>query len=360
MTALAPTLQLFFSERLARQRQASPRTVTSYRTTFRLLLRFIQQRTGKAPSSLDWDDLDAGAISAFLDYLEDSRGNSARSRNARLAALRSLFRYAALRHPEHAQLIQQVLAIPQKRFDRAPVPFLTPAETQALLAAPDPGRWEGRRDRALLILAAQTGLRLAELTGLNCNDVQLNAAAHVRCTGKGRKQRCVPLSPATATVLRAWLRERGNHPGEPLVPTRPGRRLSDDAVEHRVALHARNAGQRCPSLTGKNVTPHTLRHTAAMSLLHAGVDTTVIALWLGHADPRSTEPYLHADMTIKERALARTTSPSVKPGRYRPPDSLLAFLESLGLSRPPAPTAHAPPRNPVTATPAVGIIPGSG
>jgi site-specific recombinase XerD len=329
VTALAPTLQLFFTERLARQRQASPQTVTSYRNTFRLLLRFLQQRTGKAPSHLDWADLSADTISAFLDHLEDSRGNTARSRNARLAALRSLFRYAALRHPEHAQLIQQVLAIPQKRFDRAPVSFLTPAETDALLAAADPGRWEGRRDRALLTLAAQTGLRLSELTGLTCSDIQLSPTAHVRCTGKGRKQRCVPLTPATVSVLRAWLRERGNHPGEPLFPTRTGRRLSDDAVERRVAIHTGHAAHHCPSLASKNVTPHTLRHTAAMALLHAGVDTAVIALWLGHADTRSTQIYLHADMTIKERALARTASPSVKPGRYHPPDRLLAFLESL-------------------------------
>jgi site-specific recombinase XerD len=329
VTALASTLQLFFTERLARQRQASPQTVTSYRNTFRLLLRFLQQRTGKAPSDLDWDDLTAETISAFLDHLEDCRGNTARSRNARLAAVRSLFRYAALRHPEHAQLIQQVLAIPQKRFDHAPVSFLTPAETGALLAAPDPGRWEGRRDRALLTLAAQTGLRLSELTGLTCSDIQLSAPAHVRCTGKGRKQRCVPLAPATTAVLRAWLRERGNHPGEPLFPTRTGRHLSDDAVERRVALHSQHAAQHSPSLASKNVTPHTLRHSAAMALLHAGVDTAVIALWLGHADIRSTQIYLHADMTIKERALARTASPSVKPGRYRPPDQLLAFLESL-------------------------------
>ena len=282
MTALAPTLQLFFTKRLARQRQASPQTVISYRDTFRLLLRFLQQRTGKAPSHLDWDDLSAEAISAFLDHLQTSRGNTARSRNARLAAvrslfryaaLRSLFRYAALRHPEHAQLIQQVLAIPQKRFDRAPVSFLTPPETGALLAAPDPGRWEGRRDRALLTLAAQTGLRLAELTGLTCSDVQLTAPAHVRCTGKGRKQRCVPLTLATAAVLRAWLQERGNHPDQPLFPTRTGRRLSDDAVERRVALHTQHAVQHSPSLASKNVTPHTLRHSAAMALFCTQVST---------------------------------------------------------------------------------------
>ena len=337
----------------------------SYRNTFRLLLRFVQQRTGKAPSSLDWDDLSAEAISAFLDHLEAGRRNSARSRNARLAALRSLFRYAALRHPEHAQLIQQVLAIPQKRFDRAPVSFLTPAETDALLAAPDPGRWEGRRDRALLTLAAQTGLRLSELTGLTCADAQLSAPAHVRCTGKGRKQRCVPAHPGHCrAIARLATGTRRTARDEPLFPTRTGRRLSDDAVERRVAIHTQRAAQRCPSLASKNVTPHTLRHTAAMSLLHAGVDTAVIALWLGHADTRSTQIYLHADMTIKERALARTASPSVKPGRYRPPDKLLAFLEEpVIIPTWPASGRHGPAPHrgiPDRAASAVGIIPGSG
>jgi site-specific recombinase XerD len=329
MTAFTTTLQLFFTERLARQRQASPRTVTSYRNTFRLLLRFLQHRTGKPPSHLDWEDLNAQAISAFLDHLEADRGNSARSRNARLAAVRSLFRYAALRHPEHAQLIAQVLAIPQKRFDRAPVSFLDDAEIDALLAAPDRERWEGRRDHALLVLAAQTGLRLSELIGLNINDIQLGAGAHVRCTGKGRKQRCVPLTNTTTAALRTWLHERDGTSGDPLFPTRTGRRLSDDAVERRVAIYKDRAARQCPSIAAKRVTPHTLRHSTAMSLLRAGVDTTVIALWLGHADTRSTQPYLHADMTIKERALARTTPPNVKPGRYRPTDSILAFLESL-------------------------------
>jgi site-specific recombinase XerD len=329
MSSFAATLQLFFTERLARQLQASPRTVTAYRNAFRLLLRFVQDRTGKAPSNLDWDDLNAQVISAFLDHLETDRHNSARSRNARLAALRSLFRYAAMRHPEHSQLIQQVLTIPQKRFDRAMVSFLNAAELDALLAAPDLARWEGRRDRALLTLAAQTGLRLSELIGLNCGDVQLGTGAHVRCTGKGRKQRCVPLTTLTAAVLRTWLQERGGDRDEPLFPTRTGRRLSDDAVARRVAIHKTLAAQHCPSLADKKLTPHVLRHTTAMALLHAGVDTAVIALWLGHADIRSTQPYLHADMTIKERALARTTPANIKPGRYRPTDRLLAFLESL-------------------------------
>ena len=329
MSPLAPTLQLFFGERLANQRQASPATIVSYRNTFRLLLRFVQDRTGKAPSTLDWADLDVEVISAFLDHLETGRRNSARSRNTRLAAVRSLFRFAALRHPEHAELIQQVLAIPQKRFDKTIVSFLEPAEVDALLAAPNLGRWEGRRDRALLMLAVQTGLRLSELTGLNCGDIVLGPGAHVRCRGKGRKQRCVPLTPATTAILRVWMKERGGLPGEPAFPTRTGRRLSDDAVEARLAIHKSVARQRCPSLADKKLTPHTLRHTCAMTLLRSGVDVAVIALWLGHADSRSTTAYLHADMTIKERALARTTPPTGKPGRYQPPDNLLAFLESL-------------------------------
>jgi len=329
MSLLAPTLQLFFTERLAKQRQASPATVRSYRNTFRLLLRFVQDRTGKAPSALDWDDLDAGVISAFLDHLEADRENTARSRNARLAALRSLFRYAALRHPEHAQLIAQVLAIPQKRFDKADVSFLEPKEVDALLAAPDMSRWEGRRDRALLALAVQTGLRLSELTGIKCGDVELGNGAHVRCTGKGRKQRCVPLTVATVRVLRVWLRERSGLPDAPLFPTRTGRRLSDDAVEARIAIYKASAAERCPSLRDKRLTPHVLRHTCAMTLLRQGVDVAVIALWLGHSDIRSTHAYLHADMTIKERALARVASTSTRAGRYRPPDGLLAFLEGL-------------------------------
>jgi site-specific recombinase XerD len=326
---LAPTLQAFFTDRLLRQRRASPRTVAAYRDTFRLLLGFIQVRTGKAPSTLSWDDLDAPTISAFLDHLEANRHNSPQTRNARLAAIRSLFRYASLRHPEHAALIQRVLSVPQKRFDKKVVSFLNPVEIEVLLDATNGSRWEGRRDRALMLVAVQTGLRLSEMIGLNCGDVSLSTAAHVRCVGKGRKERCVPLIKPTVTVLRAWMHERQGRQDDPLFPTRTGKRLSPDAVERFVANYATIAAHRVPSLVGKHLTPHVLRHTSAMQLLHAGVDTSVIALWLGHADTRSTQAYLHADMSIKEKALARTAPISVTPGRYRAPDPVIAFLESL-------------------------------
>ena len=329
MSARSPTLQAFFTDRLVRQRHASPRTVAAYRDTCRLLLHFVHMQTGKTPSAVDWQDLDVPLVTAFLDHLEIERDNGPRTRNARLAAVRSLFRYASLRHPEHAALIQRVLAIPQKRFEKKIVSFLTPVEIVALLDAPDTTRWEGRRDRALMLIGIQTGLRLSEILGLNCGDVSLNTGAHVRCEGKGRKERCVPLTKATVAVLRVWLRERQGGLDEPLFPTRAGRRLSPDAIERRVTIHAAAATQRAPSLVGKHLTPHVLRHTSAMQLLQAGVDSSVIALWLGHADSRSTQAYLHADLTIKERALARTTPASVRPGRYHPSDPLLTFLEGL-------------------------------
>jgi site-specific recombinase XerD len=329
MTLIAPTLQSFFTDRLAQQCQASPRTIAAYRDTLRLLLGFVHRQTGKTASALDWDDLDARLISAFLNHLETERHNSIRTRNVRLTAIRSLFSYAALRHPEHALLIQRVLAIPPKRFDKRIVTFLTAAEVDALIAAPDQTRWEGRRDRVLLLLAIQTGLRVSELTGLNCADVVLGTGSNVRCEGKGRKQRAVPLTSPVETLLRVWLTERAGRPTDPLFPTRTGRRLSRDAIALRVSTHAATAAKRCPSLVGKRVHPHVLRHSCAMSLLHAGVDTSVIALWLGHAGVRSTDTYVHADMTIKERALALTTPATARPGRYRPPDKVLAFLESL-------------------------------
>ena len=329
MTALAPILQAFFTDRLARQRHASTHTIAAYRDTWRLLLGYTSATTAKQPSQLDLADLDAPLIGAFLDHLEADRGNSARTRNARLAAVHSLFRYAALRCPEHAATIARVLAIPPKRFDKALVTWLTEPEIAALLAAPDRSTWAGRRDHALILLAAQTGLRISELTGLTTSDVHLGTGAHVSCTGKGRKQRITPLTATTVTVLRTWLAERGGQPGQPLFPTRTGGQLSRDAIEHRLARHTAAAAAHCPSLNAKTVTMHTLRHTAAMRLLQAGTDTSVIALWMGHEQADTTQIYLHADLALKERALARTRPPDARPGRYRPPDKLLAFLEAL-------------------------------
>ncbi len=330
MSTLAPTLQSFFTQRLLSERHASPHTVAAYRDTMRLLLTFAAKRTGIEPSQLELENLDAPLIGAFLDYLEHERGCSARTRNARLAAIRSLYRYAAFKHPEHAQVIERVLAIPPKRHERSLVTFLTEEEIDALLGAPDRSTWTGRRDHTLIMLAVQTGLRVSEITALNCGDLHLGAGAHVNCQkGKGRKQRITPLTTETVTVLRNWLDERGGEQSEPLFPTSTGRRLSRDALERRLAKHAAHAAERCLSLHTKKITPHVLRHTAAMRLLHAGVDTTVIALWLGHEQIETTHIYLHADLTIKEQALARTTPLNGKPGRYQPPDAILAFLDTL-------------------------------
>lgn len=329
MSALAPTLQAFFTERLARQRQASSQTVAAYRDGLRLLIGFASERLHKQPSLLDFADLDANLVASFLDHLERERANSVRTRNARLAAVHSLFHYAALRHPEHAEVIQRVLAIPPKRFDRALVSFLNRHEVDALLAAPDRSTWTGRRDHALLLLAVQSGLRASELIGLRCGDLRLGTGAHVSCRGKGRKERITPLTRGAVAVLRVWLVERAGRPADPLFPTRTGRALSRDAVEHRLTKYAAAAARTCPSLGTKRISAHVLRHTAAMQLLHAGIDTSVIALWLGHEQVETTQIYLHADLALKERALERTRPAATKPGRYRPSDSLLAFLESL-------------------------------
>jgi integrase/recombinase XerD len=329
MSSLAPTLQAFFTERLVAQRHVSPHTVASYRDAWRLLLSFATQQTGKQPCTLALEDLDAPLVGAFLAHLETIRHNSVRTRNARLVAIHSFFRFAALRHPEHAALIQRVLAIPLKRTDRPLVTFLTRPEIDALLSAPERTTWIGRRDHALLAVAIQTGLRVSELIALCCGDVVLGTGAHLRCHGKGRKERHTPLTGHTQKVLRAWTAERQGDPADPLFPSRRGGALSRDAVELVVARHAETAKQRCPSLRTKTVTPHVLRHSCAMTLLHAGIDVTVIALWLGHESIEATNAYLHADLAIKEQALAKTTPANTAPGRYRPPDTLLAFLEGL-------------------------------
>jgi integrase/recombinase XerD len=329
MSALAPTLQAFFTDRLIRQRQASPHTVAAYRDTFKVLLAFALARTGIEPSRLGIQDLDAPLIGEFLNHLETERGNSARTRNARLAAVHSLFRYAALHHPEQAASIQRVLAIPPKRFDRSIVTYLTEPEIDVLLKAPDQHTWLGRRDRTMLAVAIQTGLRASELTALTIGDVHVGAGAHISCHGKGRKQRITPLTSTTVTMLNAWLIERAGMPDDPLFPTRRGIRLSRDALERRVAKHARTAAQSCPTLAGKKISPHVMRHSTAMRLLHAGVDTTVIALWLGHESVATTQIYVHADLALKERALARTAPITATPGRYQPTDTIMAFLDNL-------------------------------
>jgi site-specific recombinase XerD len=332
MTTLADfpgLLEAFFMDRLMRQRQASPHTIASYRDTFRLLLEFVQLRVKKSPSALSLQDLDAPLIGAFLDYLERERGISARTRNVRLAAIHSFFKYAAFHQPAQSALIQRVLAMPSKRYDQAPIEFLGRSEADALVAAADQRTWIGRRDRALLLLAVQSGLRVSELVGLRCQDVVLGSGAHVRCQGKGRKERCTPLRKEVVTVLRGWLREQNGRPADPLFPTVRGGQLSRDAVEDLLAKHVGTASLRCPSLKRKRVSPHVLRHSAAMDLLQHDVDRSVIALWLGHESVETTQMYLHANMQLKEAALARTTPLKVRAGRYRPGDRLLAFLKSL-------------------------------
>ena len=322
-------LQSFFTDRLLRQRQASPHTVAGYRDSFRLLLKFAKQRLHKSPSQLRIEDLDAPFIGLFLDHLESSRKNSARTRNVRLGAIHSFFRYVALEEPAYALHCQRILAVPNKRHVRKPIEFLNREEINALLAVPNRSTWIGRRDRTLILVAVQTGLRVSELIGLKCQDVVLGAGAHVRCLGKGRKLRCTPLRPETVKIVNAWLRERHGRPEDPMFPSIRGGTLSRDAIESLVTKYAHLAARSCPSLKQKNVTPHVCRHATAMDLLHHGVDRSVIALWLGHESPETTNVYLHADMRLKEKALSHTEPLGAKPTRYRPDDNLLAFLESL-------------------------------
>ena len=327
MTALAPALQAWFTERLITQRNSSPETIAAYRDAFKLLLRFAHEQTGKQPFELDIDDLDAPLIGAFLTHLEADRGNGPRTRNARLGAIHSFYRYCALEHPEHAHTIARVMAIPTKRYERNTVSYLDRDEIAALLAAPNKRTWLGRRDHTLLALMIQTGVRVSELIGLRVGDVHLGTAAHIRILGKGRKRRATTLTAELVKVLRAWINERHGQPQEPLFPTRQGRPLSRYTIGVVVSKHAGAAN--CPSLNAKRVTPHTLRHSNAMLLRAKGVDIATIALWLGHESTQTTHIYEHADPKLKEQAIARTAPLGTKPGRYRPSDALLAFLDGL-------------------------------
>lgn len=329
INAFPALLQSFFTDRLLQQWRASAHTVASYRDAFRLLLRFAYEKLGKEPTVLSLKDLTPDFISSFLEHVEKGRNNCVRTRNARLAAIHSFFRYVSFREPEYAELCYQILAIPNKRFERRPIEFLTRKEIDALTDAPDKNTWIGRRDRTFLLTAVQTGLRVSELIGLRGEDVVLGTGAHVRCNGKGRKQRSTPLRQETADVLASWLCELNGQPKEPAFPSIRGGPLSRDAVERLVARHSKSAQSHCPSLRRKRITPHVLRHTAAMELLHHGVDRSVIALWLGHESVETTQMYLHADMRLKQKALSKTTPLGVKPAFYKPDDELLAFLEGL-------------------------------
>ena len=326
-TSLAPLLERFFMQRLMQHR--SPHTISSYRDTFRLLLTFAQEQLHTQPARLTLDQLDAPLIVAFLDHLEKHRGLSARSRNLRLTAIHSFFRYVAFEAPTHAAQIQRVLAIPSKRFTRTLPRFLTQPEIEALLAAPDQRTWLGRRDHAFLLVAVQTGLRLSEMTGLTREDITLDTGAHVRVIGKGRKERSTPLAKPTVAVLRAWLRESPRGDGRVLFPNARGTRLSADGVHYLLVKHCKAAARLCPSLKDKRVTVHVLRHTMALDLLQAGVDRSVIALWLGHESVETTQIYLEATLAMKEAALAKATPRNGRSTRYRPGDQLLGFLKSL-------------------------------
>ncbi len=325
----AALLQAYFTDRLMAQRSASPHTIASHRDTFRLLLAFAQKSLKKTPITLAVGDLDASFIGRFLDHVQKDRGNTPQTRNVRLAAIHSFFRYVALQEPSLCVLAQRVLAIPGKRHKTKPVDFLSRDEIDALVAAPDQTSWSGRRDHTLLLVAVQTGLRVSELIGLRHEDVVLGAGAHVRCLGKSRKLRCTPLRSDAIGALRIWLREHNGQPSDPLFSNAQGRPLSRDGVEYLLAKHVATACLKCASLKHKRVSPHVLRHSLAMDLLQHGVDRSVIALWLGHESIETTQVYLHANLALKEAALAKTNPLKGSPGRYRPGDKLLAFLQGL-------------------------------
>lgn len=323
-------LETFFTDRLMTQRNASSHTIASYRDTFRLLLRYLQKRFHKNPSSVGLRDLNAMVICDFLNHLEKQRGNIPRSRNVRLAAIRSFFHYVAFEEPSHAELIQRVLAIPGKRWQRRLVTYLSPSEVEALVNATDNRTPGGRRDHILLLLAIQTGLRVSELIGLRCKDVVFGrTGVYVHCHGKGRKERSIPLTKPTAKLMKTWLGKRNNSPEDHLFTNARGNTLSRDGVAYILNKYVVVAQQRCPSLRLKRVSPHILRHTNAVNLLQAGVDQSVIALWLGHESVETTQVYLHADLAYKERILAKIVQSKGKSITYRPDDQLLVFLNNL-------------------------------
>ena len=328
-TSVLPLMQRFFIQRLMQQRGASPHTIDCYRRSFTLFLRFASKRLGVPPERMEFEQIDAALITAFLDDLETSRNVSVRTRNLRLTAIHSFFRYAAFELPTHGAQIQRVLAIPGKRFTRKQVRFLNREEVDALLAAPDTGSWSGRRDHAFILTAVQTGLRVSEMTGLKTHDLVLGTAAHVQVIGKGRKLRSTPLAKPTCAVLKAWLREPQRGEQDVLFPSFRGERMTIHGVQHLLKKHQATAAKSCPSLKERRVTVHVLRHTAAMDMLQEDIDRSVIAMWLGHESFESTRVYVEATLAMKEQALAKTTPHEGKPGRYKAKDSLLAFLDSL-------------------------------
>lgn len=331
MTAFTACLQAYFTTYLVTQRAASGHTITAYRDTFRLLLGHLNTEHGIAPDAVEFSDLGAGTVTGFLNHLETQRHNSVRTRNARLAAIHSFLHYAALDHPEHADLIARCLAIQTKNTTTPVLTYLTVAEVSALLEAPNRATPTGERDYVIIVLLLGTGLRVSELTGLTHQDMHLTRPAHVLCHGKGRKDRITPLNPTTTAALAQWIRAHAPHqPSDPVFTAQGSSQpITRDAIAARLRAHAATAAHACPTLATKRITPHTLRHTTAMRMLEAGIDITTIALWLGHESTQATMAYLQADLAMKQKAMDRTAPPQARGRRYTPTPDILRFLENL-------------------------------
>lgn len=326
-TTISWLLEAFFINRLIREINVSSNTVSSYKDTFRILLTYASKQLKKAPSKIELTDLNAKFILEFLEYLENERGLCARSRNQKLAAIRSFFNYASFKVPESINLIQQVLCIPAKKYNKRLVQHLNNTEVKAILSAINQDTWLGRRDYALLITAVQTGLRVSELTSLIKSNVKLEARAYIQCTGKGRKERSTPLTSQTKNILKKWVKEIK---GEIFFPNINGEQLSSDSIQYLIKKYVAIAIPSCPSLQNKKISPHVLRHTTAMNLLTSGVDRSVIALWLGHESLETTQIYLDADLELKKKILKKTATLNTKPtSQFKATDSLLAFLKNL-------------------------------